>query len=64
MTEIKKYTVKKADNLIKFLEDKKAIKFEYHPTNADNIIIHLPKNRNGDELFWFGTNYGMYANKI
>ena len=59
----KKYTIKKASNLFTYLKKMK-IKSEQCTENDGNIIIHLEPNGNGDELFWFGVDYGMYANNV
>ena len=56
-----KFTIKKADTLIKYLKKGK-ISFELDPMNSDKVIVNIKENYNGDALFWFGVDYGMYAN--
>ena len=61
---MKTYKIKKATMLFEYLK-KYNIPWEKDGSSiSDTIIVHLKKNFNNDELFWFGVGYGMYCNKL
>ena len=59
---LNEYHITKAEILMEYLHKYK-IKHQPHPTIPNLVRIFIEPNYFQDEIFWFGVDYGMWANK-